>query len=65
MAGKTLYRLYRSLTNANRNKRQRIGLVLEWFSVEKEDIMWIVYVVVGVVGVVFGVLSVVSLQAEA
>jgi hypothetical protein len=34
-------------------------------SLEKEDAMWIVYLVVAVVGLVFGVLSLASLEAEA
>ncbi len=32
---------------------------------EKEDVMWIVYLVVVLVGLVFGVLSLVSLETEA
>ncbi len=32
---------------------------------EKEDAMWIVYLVVVLVGLVFGVLSLVSLETEA
>jgi hypothetical protein len=34
-------------------------------SLEKEDVMWIVYLVVAVVGLVFGVLSLTSLELEA
>jgi hypothetical protein len=34
-------------------------------SPEKEDAMWIVYLVVGLVGIVFGLLSLLSLDAEA
>ena len=33
-------------------------------SLEKEDAMWIVYLVVGVVGLVFCVLSLASLESE-
>jgi len=33
-------------------------------SLEKEDAMWIVYLVVGVVGLVFCALSLASLEAE-
>ena len=34
-------------------------------SLEKEDTMWIVYLVVGIVGLVFCMLSLVSLESEA
>lgn len=33
-------------------------------SLEKEDTMWIVYLVVGLVGLVFGALSLVTLESE-
>ena len=35
------------------------------FSLEKEDAMWIVYLVVGLVGLIFGMMSLVSLGSEA
>jgi hypothetical protein len=34
-------------------------------SLEKEDAMWIVYLIVGIVGLIFGVMTLISLQAEA